>query len=134
MRIPERLIERVALLYPGSKLFRLPEEEPREVVLETYRASDDSWSSAVAIIGRSELHFHRQTIEDYLILEGTLAVEVGNAEGHTSFGSLGVGASCHISPQSQHRAYAVGNAPAIVLVIARPAWRPDDHIVIPDWQ
>ncbi len=130
--IPQELIDRIARNYPNAKMIRLPEKNPQEVIFETGRSEDGSWSTAVAIIKKSRLHFHHSTVENYFILEGDLKLEGGDHKERITCDRCTTGDQVRVSPGRVHRALAGMRIP-VVLVLARPAWRLDDHIFVPEW-
>src|SRR4051812_1922997 len=76
---------------------------------------------AIAVIERSQPHFHSTTTETYRVLLGTLFVACGGY-GHV----LGPGESLTINPGCIH--YARGaDGPAWVEVLSEPPWSPQDH-------
>ena len=106
--------------YPGSKVIELPAGEPKEIIVELEERED--FSRAVAVIERSEPHFHRQMTEEYTIMEGTLQLHVDDREIR-----LEKGQKYTILPGVVH--WAEGE-PAWVQVDCYPAWSADDHILV----
>ena len=70
---------------------------------------------AIAIIERSEPHFHKEITETYRVLRGTLLVALAG-EGFV----LKVGDSITITPGQIHHAKAIGD-PAWIEVLCDPA-------------
>lgn len=139
MKITERMIAQLAKMYPGKKIIRIPERNPQEVIVEIFKAPDDSFSIAVAIVIKSKPHYHEKTHETYRVLKGTVRLQNGTREGKIMGQHLRPNrslASIHdcylgrgfevIFPGRHHCAWAIGR-PATVLVTASPAWTPDDH-------
>jgi mannose-6-phosphate isomerase-like protein (cupin superfamily) len=102
--------------YPGSRI-KVAHDE-REMVAEI------TGERAIAIIERSEPHFHSEITETYRVLRGTLLVARAG-EGFV----LQVGDSITIIPSQIHHAKAIGH-PAWIEVLCDPAWRADDHFVL----
>ena len=79
---------------------------------------------AVAVIERSQPHFHGTMRETYRVLRGALYVACGGY-GHV----LGEGESLTIEPGLIHHARGVGE-PAWIEVGSQPPWSPEDHHVL----
>ena len=102
--------------YPGAVIFVASDGAEMVAEVEPKRA--------VAVIERSQAHFHRKMTETYRVLRGTLLVACGG-EGHV----LGPGESLTIEPGKLH--YARGaNGPAWLEVLSEPAWTVEDHLVL----
>ena len=130
MKISERLIKAVARRFPGAKIVRLPEKNPREVVFEIMKDPKGQFGIAVAIIAESKSHWHRKTWECYRILEGKLELFNGSVSSAVPQDIeldhiVGRGFDV-IHPNDHHWAKSI-DEPAIVLVISSPAWSPEDH-------
>ena len=79
---------------------------------------------AVAVIGRSQPHFHLKTREVYTVLRGALHVACGG-QGYV----LRKGESITIDPGQIHFARATDD-PAWIEVKSAPPWSPDDYFVL----
>jgi len=79
---------------------------------------------AVAVIERSQPHFHGTMREIYRVLRGALYVACGG-QGHV----LREGESLTIEPGLIHYARAAGE-PAWIEVESEPPWSPEDHHVL----
>jgi mannose-6-phosphate isomerase-like protein (cupin superfamily) len=79
---------------------------------------------AIAVIERSEPHFHSKTTEIYKVFRGTLHVACGG-RGYV----LRPGESVTIEPGSIHFARAAGS-PAWLEVLSEPAWTIEDYLVL----
>ncbi len=115
-KLIEHYRSELLVAYPGSQIKVAPDQ--REIVAEI------TGESAIAIIERSETHFHRVITETYRVLRGTLLVARAG-EGFV----LQVGDSITITPGQIHHAKALGD-PAWIEVLCDPAWRADDHFVL----
>jgi mannose-6-phosphate isomerase-like protein (cupin superfamily) len=102
--------------YPDAQIKVAPDQ--REMVAEL------SGERAIAIIERSQPHFHTEITEAYRVLRGTLLV----ARAGMGF-VLQVGENITITPGQIHHAQALGD-PAWIEVLCDPAWRADDHLVL----
>jgi mannose-6-phosphate isomerase-like protein (cupin superfamily) len=112
----EHYRSKLLVAYPGSQIKVAPDQ--REMVAEI------TGGRAIAIIERSQPHFHREITETYRVLRGTLLVARAG-EGFV----LQVGDSITITPSQIHHAKAIGD-PAWIEVLCDPAWRADDHFVL----
>jgi mannose-6-phosphate isomerase-like protein (cupin superfamily) len=102
--------------YPGCHLKTAPDQ--CELVAEI------SPELAVAIIERSQPHFHRATTEVYRVLKGTLLVA------RAGMGVvLQAGEEITLEPGQIHQAFGHGE-PAWIEVISSPPWCADDHFVV----
>ena len=93
-------------------------DDQREMVAEI---SDDF---AVAVIERSQPHFHLKRTEVYRVLRGTLYVACGG-RGHI----LREGQAITIEPGQIHYARCAGE-PAWIEVQSSPPWSADEHFVL----
>ncbi|HEX7017691.1 MAG TPA: cupin domain-containing protein [Patescibacteria group bacterium] len=108
--------------YPGKNIIALPKENPAEVICEVEPTTEhQEYSLAVAIIDRSEPHFHQITTETYKITKGELDLIVDGTMHHLSEGDSYV-----IKPGSIHQ--ALGNETWIECK-TEPGWKPEDHIL-----
>lgn len=117
--VAQNYVDHFGRVYPGAPVFRIPEQDPLEIVVEVEKTSNQS--IAVAIIERSAPHFHRNMIETYLVETGPLTLHV---DGETYV--LQKGDVFIIRPGQVH--WAEGNR-VRVKVVASPAWTPEDHIL-----
>jgi mannose-6-phosphate isomerase-like protein (cupin superfamily) len=102
--------------YPDAQI-RVASHQ-REIVAEL------SGERAIAIIERSQPHFHTEITDTYGILRGTLVVA------RAGMGVvLQVDDSITITPGQIHHAQALAD-PAWIEVICDPAWRAEDHLVL----
>jgi mannose-6-phosphate isomerase-like protein (cupin superfamily) len=79
---------------------------------------------AIAVVERSQQHFHSRTKEIYRVLRGTLHVACGG-RGYL----LRQGESITIDPGNIHFARAAG-LPAWLEVRSDPAWTVEDYLVL----
>jgi mannose-6-phosphate isomerase-like protein (cupin superfamily) len=113
----------LAKLYPGKNIISIPDKEhPLEILCEVEPASaHPDWSIAVAIIHRSEPHFHKKTTETYIVEQGTLVLTV-DGQNFT----LKPGHEYTIKPNSVHNARGL----ALVQVLSKPGWTKEDHFLV----
>jgi mannose-6-phosphate isomerase-like protein (cupin superfamily) len=102
--------------YPGCRV-KIAEDK-REMVAEI------SDGFAVAVIERSQPHFHLNMQEIYRVLRGTLYVACGG-QGHV----LRKGETITIGPGQIHFARAAGE-PVWIEVESVPPWSADDNFVL----
>jgi mannose-6-phosphate isomerase-like protein (cupin superfamily) len=115
-KLIEHYRSELLLAYPGSQIKVAPDQ--REMVAKI------TGGRAIAIIERSEPHFHKEITETYRALRGTLPVARAG-EGFV----LQVGDSITITPSQIHHAKALGD-PAWIEVLCEQAWRAIRHIVL----
>lgn len=120
----ERVVAELQETYPQANILLLPKTQPREIVCEIDPgANHPQYSLAVAVIDKSEPHYHRNTVEIYRILKGQLKLYVNNEE-HLMF----EGQEYTVVPGTVH--WAEGDE-TWVEVYTNPAWSPDDHHLCP---
>jgi mannose-6-phosphate isomerase-like protein (cupin superfamily) len=102
--------------YPGCRVKIA--DDSREMVAEV------SEGFAVAVIDRSQPHFHLRMRETYRVLRGTLYVANAGV-GHV----LNEGETITIEPGGIHYARAAGT-PVWIEVTSVPPWSPEDHFVL----
>jgi quercetin dioxygenase-like cupin family protein len=118
----QTVIKELEEKYPGKRIVCLPESSPSEIICEFDPPEDHpEWSMALAVIDKSQPHFHRKMTEVYSVVRGELKLFVGNEE-YTMY----EGQSWTILPGQVH--WAEGDA-TWVEVYASPAWCQEDHIL-----
>jgi len=119
----KKVIKELSQKYPGKEMIKSPEDNPTEIVCETEPATDQQTNGvAVAVIDRSEPHYHKKTTELYKVIKGTLVVFVNDKKY-----KLKEGDTLTVVPGEVH--YAVGDE-TWVEVYAEPGWTFEDHILI----
>jgi mannose-6-phosphate isomerase-like protein (cupin superfamily) len=118
-----KVIDDLRAEFPDKNIVLLPEDDPKEVVVEMWR--DDYESYAIAVIDRSKPHVHRESFEAYEVEKGTLVVHVDGEEHRLKPGDPRL----HIIPGQVH--WAEGDATRVV-VHSHPPWSQDDHILAAD--
>lgn len=105
-------------------------ENPKETVYEVITTKDGlGWGMAIADIGRSELHWHEETMEVYLVVEGTLEVTIDEGmEERVHY--LNRGQMVLIQPGFEHKARTLGPDPARIVAFTFPAWTLEDHHLV----
>jgi mannose-6-phosphate isomerase-like protein (cupin superfamily) len=112
----ERAKAELVRTYPGCRV--IVGEDKREMIAEI------TPGRAVAVIERSQPHFHGKMREIYRVLRGTLYVACGG-QGHV----LREGETLSIEPGLIHYARAA-NEPAWIEVASEPPWSAEDHHVV----
>ena len=102
--------------YPGARVKIVDDKAEMVAEFDGYRA--------IAVIERSQPHFHRKTKETYKVFRGTLHVACGG-RGYV----LTPGDSLTIEPGNIHYACGAGE-PAWLEVLCEPAWTAEDHLLV----
>ncbi|MDP2864166.1 MAG: cupin domain-containing protein [bacterium] len=119
----EKVIRELFQKYPGKKIIKLPEDNPAEIICEIDPAIDHPEKGiAIAIIDKSEPHYHKKITERYKITKGELTVFINN-QGH----KFKEGDSLTVKPGEIH--YAVGNE-TWAEVNSEPRWTQEEHILV----
>jgi len=118
----ERIVKELVKKYPGKNIVKNPDNDPTEIVCEVAPAeTPDGEGVAVAVIDRSEPHYHKKIKETYKITKGKLTVY---RNGHPY--RLCEGDKISILPGEVH--CAVGDE-TWVEVLAKPGWNINDHFL-----
>lgn len=111
----ERIIKELSQKYRDKKIIKNNEENTTEIICEI------ELGFAIAVIDKSEPHFHKKAREVYELIKGNITVYRDNRKY-----KLKEGDKLTIKPGEVH--FAVGNE-AWVKVYSEPAWTPEDHIL-----
>lgn len=114
------LLEALKKEFPDKNIVCLPEDDPKEIVVEL--GGTDNESVAMAIIDQSKPHFHRQTEETYTVESGTLRLFVG--------GKIHILRPCNTFTIPAGKVHWALGAACRVRVTASPPWTPKDHILV----
>lgn len=118
----EKVINELSLKYPGKKIIKNNEENPTEIICEIDPSSQHPEKSiAIAVIDRSESHYHNKSTEIYRIIKGELNLIVDNKEYNLKENDVYT-----IHPGEIH--YAIGSE-TWVEVISESGWTLEDHII-----
>jgi len=118
----KKIIKELSQKYPGKRIIKLPEDNPTEIICEIDPATNHPDKGvAVAVIDKSEPHYHKAATEIYKIIKGELTVSVNNQEY-----KLKEGNTLTVKPGEIH--HAVGNE-TWVEVYSEPGWTQEDHIL-----
>jgi mannose-6-phosphate isomerase-like protein (cupin superfamily) len=116
----QKVLAELQQQYPGAAIKQLPEDNPSEIVCEFDPGEKHpDWSLAVAVIDKSEPHFHRRMVEVYRIMRGQLNLHINDEEL-----IMYEGQEYTITPGIIH--WAEGNE-TWVEVYCAPAYNPEDH-------
>jgi len=119
----QKIIKELQQKYPGKKVILNPPENPTEIICELSPTSEHPESSvALAIVGSSKPHYHKNTTEIYEAQKGILTVYV-NGEKHI----LQEGEKITIKPNTIHH---VEGDEAWFFIHSNPGWMFEDHIVV----
>jgi len=118
----EKIINELSKKYPGKKIIKNREENPTEIICEVDPASNHPEKGiAIAVIDKSEPHYHKKTTEKYKVLKGKLIINI-NGQDY----KLQEKEELVIKPGSIH--YAIGDE-TWVEVYSEPGWLSEDHIL-----
>lgn len=122
----QRIVKELGKKYPSKAIICIPEEDPKEIVCEFEPTSDHpGWSNVMAIVGKSEPHYHIVSTETYQDTKGTLAVYVGGKK-HI----LKVGEKLTIKPGLVHYVESEDGKDVWFLTYSEPGWTAEDHILV----
>lgn len=116
----QELLESLRREFPGRNI---DTPSQGEAVVELDRDPDSS--TAVAFIKRSDPHYHRERTETYRIEVGMLTLYVDG-----ELVTLISGDEFVIEPGKVHYAESQLGGFIRVRVITKPAWSPEDHILV----
>ena len=109
------------LQYPGKNI--VINKSNSEIICEVEPSSEHKdYSLAIAVIDKSQLHYHKVSTEIYTVLKGNLTVTKDGKDF-----PLSVGETLVIKPLEKH--CAKGNE-TWVEVKSTPGWTPLDHYLI----
>jgi quercetin dioxygenase-like cupin family protein len=119
----ERVLNRINWEYPNKNVIGIESENPQEVIIEIEPTQDHpEYSKAIAVIDKSEPHFHKETTETYKVIAGQLTIFIDN-----QIHKLKEGDEIIIKPNQVH--WAQGQE-TWVECYSEPGWTPDDHFLI----
>ena len=109
--------------YPGNNIVVIEDGEYQEIVCELEPSIDHPERSlALAVVGRSQSHYHKVSTEVYEVVKGELTIHI---DGDTKI--LNEGEKLEIKPGIVHS--AEGNE-CWFLTHSRPGWQFEDHILV----
>jgi len=119
----QKIIKELQQKYPGKKIILDPPENPTEIICELSPTSEHPEKSiALAIVGSSKPHYHKNSTEIYEAQKGILTVYVDGKKN-----MLNEGEKITIKPNDVH--YVEGDE-AWLLTHSSPGWKFEDHIVV----
>ena len=119
----EKVNAELSQKYPNKKIIKLPEDNPTEILCEIDPAINHFKKSvAIAIIDKSESHYHKKATETYKVIKGILSIVIDGQKN-----KLEEGDSLSVKPRDIH--YAIGDE-TWVEVYSKPGWVPEDHILV----
>lgn len=121
----EKVLKEVREKYPGKNVVCFPNDEsPTEIIVELEPSTEHPERSlALAIVGKSEPHYHKVSTEVYEVTKGTLLLTI---EGKTH--TLKEGEKMTIKPNQVHN--AEGKGETWFLTHSKPGWKFEDHIIV----
>ena len=118
----KKIIKQLSKEYPGKNIVQLPQGKPTEIICEIEPTADHPERNvAIAVIDKSEPHYHEHARETYEVLRGRLVIKLAHRDV-----TLGEGQKYLIVPGLVHS--AEGNS-TMVKVTSEPGWTPEDHIL-----
>lgn len=121
----DEVLKYFAEKYPNAQLSKLPENNPTEILCEVDpTAGHPGYSIAVAAISSSAAHFHKVAQEDYEVIRGTLLMQIGD-----DIKTVYEREKVTIPAGQVHFASSVDGF-ALVSVVSRPGWTPQDHFLV----
>jgi len=120
----ERILEKLEKTYPDKNIVLAPSEENcTEIIVEVEPTADHPERSlTLAIVGKSEPHYHNKSTEVYEVTKGELTLHIEKE----AFILKG-GAKKTIKPGQVH--YVEGNE-TWFLTHSTPGWTFKDHILV----
>lgn len=114
------VIEELKKKYPGKRILLNNRQNCTEILCEVEPAAlHPSYSEAISVVDKTDLHHHTVTTETYKVLKGVLTLTV---EGKKYV--LNEGQSYTINPGQAHE--AAGNETWIKCT-SKPGWKKSDH-------
>lgn len=118
-----KVINELVKKYPGKKIIKNKDRNLTEIICEIDPATEHPEKSiAIAVIDKTDTHYHKETTEVYEVMKGELIIHKDNEEY-----KLREGDRLTIKPGETH--CAIGNE-TWVKVYSEPGWTPGDHILI----
>lgn len=119
MNIPG-VIEELKKKYPGKKIYLNNRQNCTEILCEVEPASaHPSYSEVVAVIDKTDMHFHNASKEIYTVIKGVLSLVVDGRKY-----VLNEGQSYTIESGQNHE--AIGSE-TWVKCSSKPGWKKGDH-------
>lgn len=91
-------------------------------------SNDVSFARAEMKTGISTAHYHRNSVEYYLILSGKGILKIKNSKGEVSEIELKPGILVRIDVNEIHQTNNLGNL--VLEAISYPSWKAEDEIVV----
>jgi len=79
----------------------------------------------VTITDNTKKHYHKEITECYYVLKGSIAIEIDGKVENLKEGSL-----IMIYPNTNHKAWKIGEKDAEILVVCYPPWSEKDEILV----
>lgn len=118
-----KVISELKQRYPDKDIILDPQDNPTEIIVELEPTKNHPEKSvALAVVGRSQPHYHKTTTEVYEVVKGTLHLYIDDKEY-----ILQEGEKMTIYPNIIH--HAEGEE-CWFLTHSTPGWRFEDHVRI----
>ena len=119
----KKVIKQLKVEYPGKKIIADPEDNPTEIIVEIEPTKEHPERSlALAVVGRSKPHYHKESTEIYETVKGRLKLYI-NGKKYV----LEKGEKMTIKPNRIHH---TEGEEAWFLTYSNPGWAFEDHIVV----
>lgn len=119
----KKVIKQLKVKYPGKKIIANPEDNPTEIIVEIKPTKDHPEKSlALAVVGKSKLHYHKKSTEVYETVKGRLKLYIDGKKY-----VLEKGEKMTIKPGQIH--YAEGDE-VWFLTHSKPGWTFEDHVLV----
>ncbi len=124
----KKTVRSLLFKYPEKNIVQIPPEDPTEIICEVEPTSEHpDYSMAIAVIEKSEPHYHKLSTETYTVLSGSLVLKLAHRDVVLRDVVLHPGMDHTIPPDTVHSAEADG---AWVRVTSRPGWTSEDYILM----
>lgn len=121
----QKIIKELHDKYPGKRIILNPPDNPTEIICEIEPTEEHPEKDvALAIVDRSEPHYHKKSTEIYEIIKGTLTVYKDGKKYVVQKGD-----KLTIEPNVVH--YVEGDE-VWLLAYSTPGWTLEDHILVID--
>ena len=116
----KKIVQELKKKYPSKKIILNDKKNPSEIICETEPSSKHpQYSAAIAVIDKTEAHYHKKAAEIYYVLKGSLNLYIDQKKY-----VLGPEEFRVIPPKTTH--WAQGKK-TWVLVYSEPGWTKEDH-------
>lgn len=119
----QKILKELRERYPGKEIIFDPPQNPAEIIVEIESARDyPERSVALAVVGKSRMHYHVRSTEIYEVVRGVLVLYLDDVKY-----VLREGEKMEVLPGVRH--YAEGEE-TWFLTYSTPGWTAEDHILL----